>query len=96
MCANTAVITNGIITQCYDKTRMNVLTIQEICRIYIKAHTSKTHICLTLLLFLNQCRNNSCAHITLTLNDVGDHEGGACVVADETATSQVMFDLQGK
>lgn len=36
------------------------------------------------------------APVTLTLNDVGDHEGGAGVVADETATSQVVFDLQGK
>lgn len=39
---------------------------------------------------------NSCAHVTLTLNDVGDHQGGAGVVANETTTSQVVFNLQGK
>lgn len=33
---------------------------------------------------------------TLTLNDVGDHEGGARVVAAETTAGQVAFDLQGK
>lgn len=61
-------------------------------------HTQIRHtcICLTLLPFPNQCTANSCAHVTLTLNDVGDHEGGAGVVADEMATSQVVFDLQGK
>lgn len=47
MRANTAGITNGIITQRYDETRMNVLTIQEICRIYAKAHTDKTHVYLS-------------------------------------------------
>lgn len=39
---------------------------------------------------------NSCAHVTLTLNNVGDHQGGAGVVANETTTGQVVFNLQGK
>lgn len=94
--SNTAVITNGIINQRYDKTRINVLTLQILE--FMSKHTQirHTYICLTLLLFDNQCTSNSCAHVTLTLNDVGDHEGGAGIVADETATSQVVFDLQGK
>lgn len=32
----------------------------------------------------------------LTLNDVGNHEGGAGVVADEITTGEVAFDLQRK
>lgn len=101
MRANTAVITKGITTRSVNvmtKTQIIVLTIQEICRIYVKAHRDKTHtyFWLSVLLCPNQCTNNSCAHVTLTLNDVGHHEGGAGVVADQMATSQVMFDLQGK
>lgn len=86
------------ITQCYDKTLTNVLTNQEIWRIYVKAHRDKTHtyLCYPFTVIPNQCTNNSCAPVTLTLNDVGDHEGGAGVVADEMAASQVVFDLQGK
>lgn len=34
--------------------------------------------------------------VVLTLNDVGHHEGGAGVVADETTARQVAFDLQGE
>lgn len=34
--------------------------------------------------------------VALTLNDVGDHEGGAGVVADEAAAGQITFNLQGK
>lgn len=38
-----------------------------------------------------------CVHnVALTLNDVGDHEGGAGVVADKTATGQVALNLQCK
>lgn len=73
-----------------------VLTIQKRCRIDVKTQTRHTHICLTLSLFLNNCSNNSCAHAVLTLNDVGDHEGGAGVITNETTTSQVVFNLQGK
>lgn len=34
--------------------------------------------------------------MALTLNDVGHHEGGAGVVADETTAGQIAFNLQGK
>lgn len=34
--------------------------------------------------------------VALTLNDVGDHEGGAGVVADEATAGQIAFNLQGK
>lgn len=32
----------------------------------------------------------------LTLNDVGHHEGGAGIVADETTAGQVAFNLEGE
>lgn len=36
------------------------------------------------------------AHAKPTLDDVGDHERGAGVVADEPTAGQVAFDLQSK
>lgn len=68
----------------------------------LKTHTDKTHICLTLSLFFlgifffTLFLSVSCVRVTLTLNNVGDHEGCAGVIADEMTTSQVMFNLQGK
>lgn len=35
-------------------------------------------------------------HAKPTLDDVGDHERGAGVVADEPTAGQVAFDLQSK
>lgn len=34
--------------------------------------------------------------ISLTLNDVGDHESSAGVITDETSAGKVTFNLQGK
>lgn len=36
------------------------------------------------------------AHVKPTLDDVGDHERGTGVVADEPTAGQVAFDLQSK
>lgn len=50
------------------------------------AHNDTTCVCV--------CVHTVC--VTLTLNDVGDHERGAGVVTDETTAGQIAFNLQGK